>query len=385
MVPQNDAKSNKSPAMQSCARFRRMLPALVVLLLLGLVGILFVRIHSKAETIKSRNLASMNREKQVPNVVTLTLSPSVIRDRINLPGVTAPWVELELKAEVAGKIVSKAVAEGEEVQKGATLITLDSRDYRNAFEASLASYRVALADLKRLETLYQRQVIPQSQLDHAAATVESTRSAMNNARLALERCTITAPFSGVVNRILVEKGQYIAVGDPLLQLLQIERLKVQVGIPESDVDAVRGIATFKLTIGALGEQSFEARKYFLSKTADPMARLYNLELELDNAHGEILPDMFVRVEIVKHEVPKGLSVPLYAVINRDAEHIVYVVENNQARARPVKLGMLEGWRVQITEGLHSQEQVIVVGQRSVNDGEPVNVVRTAASSEEILQ
>ena len=101
--------------------------------------------------------------------------------------------------------------------------------------------------------------------------------------------------------------------------------------------------------------------------------------------GEILPDMFARVEIVKQEVPEGLSIPLYAVINRDAEHIVYVVEGGRARARTVTLGLLDGWRVQIAKGLRSQEQVIVVGHRSVNDGEPVNVVRAASSAEEIVR
>ncbi|KPJ78927.1 MAG: hypothetical protein AMJ54_01355 [Deltaproteobacteria bacterium SG8_13] len=385
MITHNNGNPDRSPDEPRRTRFHRLLPALVILSLLVLVGILFIRIHSKAEIIKNRNLANMNREKPVPNVVTLTLTPSVIRDRINLPGVTAPWVELQLVAEVAGKVTRKAVGEGASVKKDETLVTLDSRDYRNAFDSARASYRVAVSDLDRLEALHQRQVIPQSQLDNAVARVENTRSAMNNARLALDRCTVKAPFSGVVNRILIEEGQYLAVGDPLVELLQIERLKVRVGIPESDVDAVRRVETFKVTIDALNNQSFVARKHFLSKTADSMARLYNLELELDNSRGEILPDMFTRVEIIKQEVPEGLSIPLYAVINRDAEHIVYVVENGQAHARPVQLGLLEGWRVQITEGLHSRQQVIVVGHRSVNDGETVNVVRTAARPEDIVK
>ena len=385
MITRNDGKTDTATAAAGRARLRRLLPALVIISLLVLVGILFVKIQSKAEIIKSRNLANMNREKPVANVVTLTLSPSVIRDRISLPGVTAPWVELQLVAEVAGKVTRKAVAEGAGVKEEDLLLALDSRDYRNAFQSAQAAYRVAVADLERLQVLHRRQVVPQSQLDHAVASVETARSARDNARLALERCTIKAPFAGVVNRILVEEGQYMAVGDPLLQLLQIDRLKVRVGIPESDVDAVRRIETFKVTIDALGGRTFTARKYFLSKTADPMARVFNLELELNNPGGEILPDMFTRVEIVKQEVPEGLSIPLYAVINRDAEHIVYVAEDGHARARPVTLGLLEGWRVQITEGLRSREQVIVVGQRSVNDGEQINVVRTVASAEEIVQ
>ena len=385
MFTDKRGKSKGAPAATGRSRMRRLLPALIIISLCVVVGMLFIKIHSKAEIIKTRNMANMNRAKPVPNVITLNLTPSVIRDRINLPGVTAPWVELQLVAEVAAKVVRKVVAEGASVREGETLVELDSRDYRNAYLSARASYRVALSDLDRLEVLRQRKVIPQSQLDNAVARVENARSAMNNAQLALQRCAIKAPFAGMVNRIVVEEGQYLAIGDPIVQLLQLQRLKVRVGIPESDVDAVRRIDIFQVTIDALGDKSFTARKHFLSKTADPMARLYNLELELDNPRGEILPDMFTRVEIVKQEVPEGLSIPLYAVINRDAQRIVYVVENDHARARPVKLGLLEGWRVEVTDGLRNRDQVIVVGHRSVNDGERVNVVRSADDPEDIVQ
>ncbi len=381
----NQTSSPDTSAKRGLTRFRRWVPALVVLSLLVVIGTLFARIHIKAEIIKDRNQADMKKERPLANVVTLDLKPTLIRDVIDLPGITRPWVDLNLTAEVAGTVTAKKVREGTAVQQGDVLATIDYRDYQNARQAAKAAYELAVSELDRLEKLYQRKVTPQAQLDAAVAQVANTKAALQNAATALERCVIRAPFSGVVNRMFVEQGRYLAVGDPVAELLKLDRLKVRVGIPESDVDAVRRVDVFKVRIDALGGRTFQAGKYFLSKTADSMARLYNLDLELDNSDGSILPDMFARVEIVKKEIPDGLSIPLYSVINRNEDHIVFVVDNEQVRERSVVLGLLDGWQVQVTEGLMPGEEVIVVGQRSVNDGERVNVVRKVASPEEIVQ
>jgi RND family efflux transporter MFP subunit len=381
------AEQSPKPKIGSAGRpwLRRGVPILFILLLLTLIGSLVVKIQSKAEIIKAQNQAKMKKGRPAPNVMTLKLVPTTIRDQIDLPGVTQPWVKLQMVVEVAGSITGKAVKEGADVNKGDVLVTIDSRDYRNALRSAKAAYDLAVSELKRQKALNQRKVAPQSQLDTAVAQVESTRAAMDNARIALERCTIRAPFPGVVNRILVEPGQYLAVGDPVAELLQIDRLKVRVGIPESDVDAVRRIDCFKVKIDALGGKEFEARKYFLSKTADPMARLYSLDLTLDNAQGIVLPDMFTRVEIIKKEVAEGLSIPLYSVINRNKDRVVYIVEDSRARVRTVELGLLDGWQVQVRAGLTRGEEVIVVGHRSVNDGQQVNVVRSVTSPEDIVK
>jgi RND family efflux transporter MFP subunit len=365
--------------------FRRILPALFLLFLLVVIGLLFAHIKSESKNIKAQNLAKLKKARPPVNVVTLVLVPMPIRDRLNLPAVVAPWVELQIVAEVRGKVTEKAVQEGETINKGDMIAKIDFRDYKNAFQSTKSNYTLALADLKRLEKLYKEKVTPQSQLDNAVTMVENTKALMDNAALDLERCTIKAPISGIVNHLFIEEGQYLDVADPVAEILQIDRVKVSVGIPESDVDAVRRVNHFMVRIDALAGRNFQAKKHFFSRTADPMARLYNLDLVLENPNGDILPDMFARVDIVKKEVPEGISIPLYSVISRNDEHIVYVVNNDRAQKRMVELGLLEGWRVEVKKGLHAGEQVIVIGHRGVNDGDKVNVVRATKNPEDILK
>jgi RND family efflux transporter MFP subunit len=302
--------------------------------------------------------------------------PAPLRERLSLPGTVKPWKGLNVVAEVSGKIVEKKVSEGQRVQKGDILARIDERDYKNALASSRASYQVAEASRKRLETLYKEKVATRSQLDDIIAAVRTSRAAMDNAALALERCAIRAPFDGVVNRFHIEAGQYLAIADPVVEVLQIDRVKIEVGIPESDVDKVRRLEHFSVKIDALGGRRFPGTRHYLYKNSDNFARLYNLEIAVDNPDGEILPDMFTRVEIVKTEVTDGLGVPLYTLINRKGIDALYVVTDGVANLTPVETGIQDGWQVEISKGLKPGDQVVVVGQRQIDDGQAVHVTRT---------
>ncbi len=375
----------ETPAGKWLRRIWGALPSLFLTALIVVAVMLFGRIQSESKLLEEQKKAQMRQKQPDVNVVTLELAPAPIRDRINLPGITQPWVKLDVLTEVSGKVAKKAVEEGNSVRKGDVIAVFDSRDYQNAYNSLKASYQAASATLTRLEKLHEGQLATRSQLDDARAQSENYRSSMDTAELNLERCTLRAPISGLINRLYIDNGQFLDHADKVAEILQIEQIKVRVGIPESDVDAVRNLEDFNVKIDALNGKTFSAKKYFLSRTADTEARLYNLDLAVDNAGGEILPDMFARVEIVKKEVPEGLSLPLYSIITRNNETIVYVCKDNKSYSRKIVTGLQEGWRVEITQGLDAGEQVIVVGQRSVNDGQTVNVVRRLKNIEELVR
>lgn len=372
---------------QSTAKrwIRRIWGALPLILFFILIWILGEAVTSRKEALEAAKLAEMRKDTPAINVITMPLKPIAIRDRINLPGTIEPWIELQVRAEVRGQVVSKKLDKGAHVKKGDVICRIDIRDYENELQAAKASYDAALSSKKRIKKLYAEELATQSQLDDVIAQVDSLKARMDIAKLNLERCTIRSQITGIVNQLYFEAGQYINVSDPVADVLQLDPVKVSIGIPESDVNAVRQVTDYQVRIEALGSSVFKGKKHFLSSAADPMARLYNLELVIENPDGKILPDMFARVEIVKKEVQDALVVPLYAVISLKERKLVYVNQNNEARSREVMLGLQEGWRVAVTEGLKAGDQVIVVGQRSVNDGQPVNVIRTVTELEELAR
>jgi membrane fusion protein (multidrug efflux system) len=385
-----DDPNNNPPAEKSCItrwrqRILKSLPMLLVVLAVALILILFNRIEFQAQAMKEAKAAQLKQEQPPINVVTLTLTPAELAERISLPAVVEPWVDLQLLTEVSGKVMEILVQEGDRVAKGDVIARLDDRDYRNAFQSAKASWRAARASHERISKLHAQQLATRSQLDDITAQMENFKAAMDTAALNLERCTITAPMNGVINHCFIDVGQFLSSADPVVQLLQIDRVKINVGIPESDVEAVRRLTKFQVTIQALGDRRFEATKHHLSRTADARARLYNLDLTLKNPRHEILPDMFARVEIIKRQVSDGLAVPLYAVISRNNRHFVYVVQDDTVLERDVVLGIQEGWQVQLAQGVSPDEAVVVVGQRSVAANEKVNVVRQVNDPRELVR
>jgi membrane fusion protein, multidrug efflux system len=149
----------------------------------------------------------------------------------------------------------------------------------------------------------------------------------------------------VIKRLDAKVGLYLSVGDPLAELLQIDRVKAVVGIPESDVDAVRRLDQVDLTIQALADRQLVGRRHYLAPSPDAGAYLFRLELALENPGHEILPGMFFRARLVKKRFPQALAVPLYAIISRGDEQYVFVAEGEIVRKQPVRLGVIEKWEV----------------------------------------
>jgi RND family efflux transporter MFP subunit len=325
----------------------------------------------------------VQKADEATRVITLEMVPDDLAEVIRLPGMAMPWKSLEVVAEVSGRIMEKNMDDGTVVAQGDVLAVIDQRDYRNAYDSARASYETARMHEQRFKALSKQQFVTQSQLDDVSSQVKTTRAAMETAKLNLDRCTIRSPMSGVVDRSHIEAGSFLGVGDPVARILQIDPLKIQVGIPESDVASVRNLTQFDMTVDALDGKIVTGEYHYLQKTTDSLARLYNLEIRLENPGYEILPDMFVRVAIVKNRDEQGLAVPMYSLITRKGQTGVFVAEQGIARFAPVETGFQDGWKIQVTSGLLPGDQVVVVGHRMIEDKDPVHVDRRVRSMSEL--
>ena len=190
-------------------------------------------------------------------------------------------------------------------------------------------------------------------------------------------------MDGIIRRMDAKVGLQLSVGDPIAEILDTDQMKGVIGIPESDVTAVRQLENVDLTVQALGDKIITGKKYFLSSSPETTARLYNLELEINNSDGEVLDGMFVRADIVKKQVDNTLAVPFYSVISRNDEQYVFIEEEGVARKRKVRLGIMEKWMVQITAGLNPGDRILVEGHRDVEDNQKIQVIKALTSPAEL--
>lgn len=360
------------------------LPRFVLVLMIVLIFVLKGVIDERKKTIAINKENEMKVEKPPVNAVTLSLSPSTITDRINLPGVIEPWTRLQLMAKIGGTIEEVLVTEGSHVKKGDILARIEELDYKIASERAQALFKLAKEDFERDLALFNKGVTPTAALDTNRAKMQTAKADYDNAQLMLRRTVITSPMDGVIRRLDAKIGLQLAVGDPIAEILEIDRVKAVIGIPESDVTAVRKLDTIALTIQALDDKKIQASKHFLSPAPETTARIYNLELKIDNQEGEILTGMFVRADIIKVSAKDTISIPFYSVISRNDEQYVYIEEEGLAVKKSVSLGIMENWMVQVVDGLDVGDKLIVEGHRDVVEGQKIHVIRSLKSIEEMV-
>ncbi len=359
------------------------LPRFVLLAMIVLIFILMGAIRDKSDLIAANKAAEVSQEKPPVNTITLTLAPTTITDRINLPGYVEPWTRLQLMAKLQGTITEVLVKEGDRVKKGDILARIEDDDFRISAERAEAAYNLAKAEYSRDKSIYDKGVIPTATLDINRTNMQQSKADYDNAKLLLSRTLVSSPMDGIIRRMDAKVGLQLSVGDPIAEILNIDRMKAVIGIPESDVTAVRQLEDVDITVQALGDKIITGKKYFLSSSPETTARLYNLELEINNRDGAVLDGMFVRADIVKEQVDNTLAVPFYSVISRNNEQYVYIEEKGVARKRKVKLGIMEKWMVQITSGLNPGDRILVEGHRDVEDNQKIQVIKTLTSPSEL--
>lgn len=366
---------------------KKMPTILPALFLLGLFG-LIIGLSGTIKAAKARMTAEKReviaKERPAANVVLLDVAPATMHDQINLPGVIEPWEELSVLAKVQGTIIEMAVAEGDKVAQGQVIAQIDPTDYRIALDSARAVYELVVSNHKRLVALFKKGSISLAKVEELEAKVKTSKAAMENAELMLSRCTITAPISGVIRRLDAKVGLLLNASDPVAEILQIDKVKAVVGIPESDVALVRNIQDVNLTIQALNNKEVVGQAHFLASSPENNARLYRLELAIDNRDNMILPGMFFRAQLIKETFEDTIAVPLYTVIKRENRQFVYVEEDGVAQLKPVEIGIIEDWRVQVTKGLSHGSRVVVEGHRDIDKGRKLKIVRVLSDPQEAL-
>lgn len=362
-----------------------LIPWVMVALIVTFIVIMGGRIKEKKTNLEESKKAALKKEVPAIRVITLTLEPRRLVDVINLPAQVEAFEEVWVKSEVPGQVIDVRVKEGQIVERGQVLVQLDDRDFRARLARIEANYSLARLNYDRTKALVKKNLAAPTKLDEIEAQLKDLTAQRNEATLALSRTGIKAPISSLLNELKARKGDFVGVGDPVAQILEIDTVKVTVGVPESDVASVVDLKEADVIIEALGKQRIKGTKIFLSRQPKTLARLFDLELQVPNPETRILPGMFARAELIKHVYNSALAVPLYAIITQGEERFVFIEKDGHAEKRKVTLGTLIGWEVHITSGLKAGEKIIAVGHRLLDDGQAVEVIKNVDNPNEILR
>lgn len=358
-------------------------PWLLIGIIIVFIASMSTGIQAKKEKLEEQKKAAMKTEAAIANINTLTLTSGNLTDKIDLPAEVEPWEDVWVKAEVPGQVVAVIAKEGQKITEGQIIVQLDDRDLRARMERIKVNLDLARTTHNRMIELARQEVAPASQLDEAQTRLRDLESQEKEAELALKRSHVRAPISCILNKIKAKKGDFLSVGDPVAQIIQMDQIKVKVGVPESDVAEILDLDHAEVIFSALDKRRVTGKKVYLARQPGSLSRLYDLELSIPNPGGDILPGMFARVELIKKVYDKALAVPLFSIITDKSDRYVYVEKDGKAVRKKVEIGILSGLLVHVTSGLETGDRVVVTGQRQINEGQTVIVMKNFTSLEEL--
>ena len=287
-------------------------------------------------------------------VVGLDLEPRRAVDVSHLPADVLPLRRAVLAAEVPGRVEALRVSEGQKVAAGTVLMRVDTRSLEQALAQAEAVDRQRAAQFDRAKALLERRSITQSQFLDAITLRDVASAQLAAARLELEKSRLEAPWPGTVARKLVEVGDYVNPGQPVIELIDVARVKVRAPAPSSDVPFLRRGLPVAIQIDSLPGEVFEGQVTRLAAELDAAARTLDVEVEIDNPSGRLRPGMSARLELPREVIEDAVSVPLDALIELEDQQVVYVIEDGRAVHRVVDTGpVLAGDEVVVRRGLEA--------------------------------
>ena len=333
---------------------------------------------------------------------------------LDASGYVIPYRQATIGSQIAGRVISLPVEEGEQVAAGQMLARLDDRDQQAARAQALAGVGQAQASLTQAETaladatpifnrdrdqlargLISAQAFETARADYDTkrtnvavqkAALTDAQANLAAAQTALSETVITSPFAGVVTQTNVQVGEIISpfgtgsfTRSGIVTLVDMTSLEAQVDVNEIYIDRVRRGQQVTITLNAYPDWQIPGRVIAVIPTADETTATVKVRIALGLRDPRILPQMGLQASFLAAG-PAGAAIGAGAVVERDAVRgtgdigTVFVLDGNHVAARPVSLGAIRGNDQVILKGLAPGERVVAGDLTQLRDGMKVRVV-----------
>jgi RND family efflux transporter MFP subunit len=365
------------------------------MLLIAVIVVGFLVISGIVPRLRSRKaLAAETNQLAAPTVLVIQPKRGAPSQEILLPGNIQAFVDAPIYARTNGYLKRWYFDIGSHVKQGQLLAEIESPEVDQQLSQAQADLGTVTANLhlsqitaNRYADLIQQDAVSQQDTDNAVSDLASRNTAVKSAQANVDRLKqlvsfekVYAPFDGVVTVRNTDIGQLIDSGAAggqarsLFQVAAINKLRVFVSVPQIYSQAATPGLTADLTFAEFPGRRFQGKLVRTSRSIDPTARTLNIEVDVDNSKGELLPGAYTEVHLKLKEGITTMTIPVSALLfRREGLRVAVVKNDNTAELVPVTLGRDFGDFAEITTGLTGQERVISNPPDSIIDGERLNV------------
>ena len=381
----NDVSASTRPVAVASPYRRYLWVAIAFVLLLAVWGIL-------SRLIARNALAREAHEAAIPTVITTRPHQGPAANTLVLPGSGQAYYEAPIYARTSGYLKTWYTDIGTPVKKGQLLAEIETpevdQQLRQA-EADLgtarANYELARTTNERWQGLLATESVSQQDADQRAGDAAAKSAAQMSAAANVARLRemegfkrVVAPFAGVVTQRNTDVGALInagqAPGSALFRVADTHRLRIYVQVPQAYAAQVRTGMSASLEFTDHPGQHYSAAVASTAHALDAVSRTLQVELQIDNASGELLPGAYVQVTFALPPSSGTLRVPVNAVIFRGkTPQVATVDEAQRVRLRDIAEGRDFGTEIEVLAGINANDTLVLNPTDSIADGQQVRI------------
>ncbi|WP_394233503.1 efflux RND transporter periplasmic adaptor subunit [Pseudomonas anguilliseptica] len=296
---------------------------------------------------------------------------SLVRDELVTFGSLRPDESVMIRPEIAGRVAQLHFREGQRVEAGALLVSLDDAIARAELAQAQANLNLAEKNFQRAQMLFKRGASNAQALDEASAQQQASRASLALSQARLDKTRILAPYDGVLGLRAVSPGDYLSEGQDIVNLEVLDPLKVDFRIPQKAVSQIRLKQLIEVSLDAYPGERFNGEIFAINPRLDEAGRSQAIRAHISNSDGRLSPGQFVRVSVILAERPNALVIPEEAIMPVGDKLLVNLVVAGKVEVRELKLGKRLTGKVEVLEGLQGDETLISAGWQKVRAGAPV--------------
>lgn len=284
------------------------------------------------------------------------------------------WDEVQLTAEMGGKITQMNIQEGIEVTKGQLLIKLFDEDLRAQMRKQELQAKIAQKNLERLKELLKINAVSQQEIDNAENQANNIQSEIDLLKANLKKTEIIAPFSGRIGLTNASLGAYVSPGTTLASLQNLGVLKIEFSIPEKYSSQLLTNDLVKFTVESQPD-TFLGKVYAFEPKINIANRSLNVRAKFENKGGRLLPGSFARVAVKLREIKGAVMVPNECIIPDTRGKKVIVYKNGMAEFTTVETGIRNVDLIQVVKGISAGDTIVQTGLMFVKPNTAVQLTK----------
>ncbi len=333
-------------------------------------------VHAVVKAWQIRTLIAAGRAFVPPpeTVATAVVHEEKWPDTLTAVGSITAQQGVTISPEIAGTVSEIAFESGAAVAKGDLLVRLNTSLEEAQLRAVEAQVELARVNTDRVRQLRANNTVSQSELDTAEAALKQEQGNADAIRATIEKKTIRAPFAGQLGIRLVNLGELLDVGKPIVSLQALSPVYCDFSLPQQDLAQLKTGLQVRVSSDSYPGQVFEGTLTAMNPDLDQTTRSVQLQATFENGDKRLQPGMFVRAEVVFPGEQAVLAVPATAILSAPFGDSVYVVESNAtnstrvARQQFVRTGRTHGDFISVESGLKAGDRVVSAGLYKLHNG-----------------